>query len=229
MKADLAEVLRPARAVLFDFDGPICSVFAGSPAPDIARQLHGQLAEIGVELPATDDPLDVLRLAAVFGHDVVLRVEELLTAAEIAAVHSAAPTPGGEASIRACMASGRLVAVVSNNSAAAVIAYLGQHAISPPSADLVVGREYAQPHLMKPHPSPILSVLALLDVTADAAVLVGDTVTDIQAADAAGVACIGYANKPGKREQLDAAAAAVIDDMQVLADQLAALPYRTFG
>jgi HAD superfamily hydrolase (TIGR01509 family) len=228
MKADLAEVLGPARAVLFDFDGPICSDFAGFPAPDIAYQLRSQLAETGVELPVTDDPLDVLRLAAAFGHDVVLRAEELLTAAEKAAIRSAAPTPGGEASIRACTASGRQVAVVSNNSAAAIVAYLDQHAISPPPADLVVGREYAKPHLMKPHPSPILSLLALLGVTADAAVLVGDTITDIQAATAAGVACIGYANKPEKHEQL-AGAAVVIDDMQVLADQLAVLPYQALG
>ncbi|MET8544122.1 hypothetical protein ABZW03_26250 [Kitasatospora sp. NPDC004799] len=30
----LADVLRPVKHVLLDFDGPVCSVFAGLPAPD---------------------------------------------------------------------------------------------------------------------------------------------------------------------------------------------------
>ncbi|WP_234361448.1 HAD family hydrolase [Plantactinospora sp. BB1] len=42
--------------------------------------------------------------------------------------------------------------------------------------------------------------------------LVGDSLSDIQAARAAGVVAIGYANKPGKRERFGAADA-VIDSM----------------
>jgi phosphoglycolate phosphatase len=38
--ADVQELLRNAEAVLFDFDGPICSVFSGYPAPRVARDVE---------------------------------------------------------------------------------------------------------------------------------------------------------------------------------------------
>jgi phosphoglycolate phosphatase-like HAD superfamily hydrolase len=211
--------------VLFDFDGPICSVFAGYPAPVVARELREQLTRAGVDLPQTDDPLEVLRLAAPLGPQVLVEIEDMLIAAERAAALTAAPTRGGEESISACVASGRSAAIVSNNSAAAVVAYLAARGISSPGSDLVVGRQYAKPHLMKPHPAPVLAVLAAVGVEPGDAVLIGDTVTDVEAAAAAGVLCIGYANKPGKRERLRKAAV-VIDDMGVLAEQLAAVPLR---
>ena len=48
--------------------------------------------------------------------------------------------------------------------------------------------------------------------------LVGDSITDIVAARAAGVASVGYANKPGKHETLrNAGADSVIEDMRALA------------
>lgn len=222
---ELGAVLERSRAVLFDFDGPICSVFAGRPAPTVARELNEQLARTGVELPWTDDPLEVLRLAAPLGPRVLVEIEDMLVAAERSAALTAAPTPGGEESIAACIASGRLAAIVSNNSAAAVLTYLAARGISSPAADLVVGRVHAKPHLMKPHPAPVHAVLAALGIEPGDAVLIGDTVTDVEAAAAAGVPCIAYANKPGKREKL-ARAAVVIDDMRVLAQQLAAVPLR---
>jgi hypothetical protein len=38
--ANLARILRPAEAVLFDFDGPVCSVFDGYPAQQITEELR---------------------------------------------------------------------------------------------------------------------------------------------------------------------------------------------
>jgi phosphoglycolate phosphatase len=53
---------------------------------------------------------------------------------------------------------------------------------------------------------------------------VGDSVTDIEAARAAGVRSIGYANKPGKFGQLTAAGAdAVVTEMAALAAALTAI------
>lgn len=223
----LTSVLRRARTVLFDFDGPICSVFAGYPASCVAQKLHDHLATIGADLhltgPQAEDPLEVLRLAAALGDDVVRQVDNLLTLAETTAVRTAVPTPGGESSIRAWAASGRRIAIVSNNSTAAVNAYLTHHGLALVVGVAVIGREYAKPHLMKPDPQPLLAALHLLGAEPESAVLVGDSPTDIQAAHAAGVMCIGYVNKPGKREALRDADA-VIDDMAILAEQLAQLP-----
>ena len=67
-----------------------------------------------------------------------------------------------------------------------------------------------------------MQALQALKVAPDAAVLVGDSATDVAAARAAGVACVGYANKPGKAERLAAAGAdAIVTDMTDLAGVLA--------
>jgi phosphoglycolate phosphatase-like HAD superfamily hydrolase len=62
-----------------------------------------------------------------------------------------------------------------------------------------------------------------LDAALAATAIVGDSFTDIEAAHRAGVASVGYANKPGKREgmtELDAGA--VITSMADLALSLRA-------
>ena len=38
--ADLDAILARTRYLLIDFDGPICSIFAGLPAPQVADQLR---------------------------------------------------------------------------------------------------------------------------------------------------------------------------------------------
>jgi phosphoglycolate phosphatase-like HAD superfamily hydrolase len=224
---DLVAVLRTARAVLFDFDGPVCSVFAGLPAPTVARRLRQSLEDstggsLDVAAPEADDPMEVLRLAPSLGPDVARVADDLLTAAETEAVGSAATTPGGHCSLRACATTGRRTGIVSNNSGTAVRAYLTRHDLAH-LVDAIVGRAYAEPHLMKPDPGPITTALHSLGIEPGVAVLVGDSATDIGAARAAGVACIGYANKPGKRDLL-AGADAVVENMQVLADHLARVP-----
>lgn len=221
----LTTVLNRARAILFDFDGPICSVFAGEPSPGVARELRDRLTEWNVEVQLdgdlADDPLEVLRYAVRYGDKVSRAADDLLTAAEIIAARSAAPTPGGAESMRACSAAGLRVAVVSNNSAAAVEEYLRLHGLTD-VVEAVVGREYGKPDLMKPHPKPIHDALKRLRIGPDVAVLLGDSATDVDASRAAHIACIGYANRPGKDRVLEQADA-LLDSMQVLTDRLIAL------
>lgn len=45
---NLREVINRARFVLFDFDGPICRLFAGHSAEDVARDLVDWLARQGL-------------------------------------------------------------------------------------------------------------------------------------------------------------------------------------
>ncbi|GAA4568130.1 hypothetical protein GCM10023176_21930 [Micromonospora coerulea] len=67
-----------------------------------------------------------------------------------------------------------------------------------------------------------MQALQALNARPSAAVLVGDSTTDIEAAHAAGVPCIRYANKPGRAERLAAAGAdAIVTDMSHLAAVLA--------
>ena len=223
MTTDLNALLRRTNAVLFDFDGPVCSVFAGMPAPAIARDLRTYLSERGwpVDIPddVADDPLEVLRAAVAFGQAAVREADDMLTAAETRAVQVAEPTVGGEASMRASRVSGRVVGVVSNNSAAAVMAYLAHRRLTDVVDGPIVGRSYARPDLMKPNPHPVRLAVDKLGVPPDAVLLVGDSTTDVVAARAVGVSCVGYANRPGKQQRL-AGADVILDDMQVLVEAL---------
>lgn len=55
----LQDVLRPVKHVLLDFDGPVCSVFAGLPAPEVAARLSASLAAPGSRSRASVMPATI--------------------------------------------------------------------------------------------------------------------------------------------------------------------------
>jgi phosphoglycolate phosphatase len=216
---ELAQLLARTRCLLLDFDGPVCAVFAGRPARTIVLELLDLVPADHTCIPQnvanSHDPFDVLRYASTVSAELLRAVEQQLCAAELDAVRSARPTPLAASAIRSWRRAGRPVAIVSNNSEAAVQVYLAAHAIE---LDLVVARTSPDPALLKP--SPYLVTRAVRDIGADpeTCTLVGDSPSDIVAARRAGTNGVGYANKPGKRRRLaDAGAAIVIDDMRALA------------
>ncbi|MFB6536172.1 HAD family hydrolase [Streptomyces noursei] len=222
---NLRKTLSEASAVLFDFDGPLCDVFAGLPAPGVASELRQQVAledpELGAKLADTDDPMEVLRLSYESNPELGLRIERALTEAEVDAVAVAgAPTVGAVSALKAVEAAGYLIAVVSNNSADCVRHFLALHSLDAHVGE-VVGRAASRPDLMKPHPHSLLRAAELLEVDPSECVLIGDSLTDIQAAHSADGTAIGYANKPHKFEVFThASAEAVIDHMGAIADAM---------
>lgn len=225
-KGGLHHIVAASHAILFDFDGPICSVFANVSAVEIAKSLVRVLRDhsAAVDTQAFDasDPLDVLHYSARFGLSVVTDVEDELIRAELEAVRSAAPTPAGARAIRSCVESGRRAAVVSNNASSAVVEYLTSRELDN-VVDTVVGRTYGAPQRMKPSAEPVERALEALSAKPSAAVLVGDSPGDIIAAQAAATASIGFANRPSKWRRL-AAADVIIEDMAALAAELDRTP-----
>lgn len=224
--AKLSAIVTRTRYLLLDFDGPVCSIFAGLPAPTIADQLRKifpseQLTE---KVRDTQDPIEVFTQAAQVSPEFAARVEAELTELEVTAVATAKPTPYVHEVLAGCRETGRTVAVVSNNSARAVSAYLDRHSLSDGVA-LVVARTSHDPALLKP--SPHLLEIAVQKLAADpaATAFVGDSLTDIEAAHRAGIASIGYANKPGKQDRMTQLnAGAVITSMSDLALSLRTHP-----
>ncbi|MFF7298469.1 HAD family hydrolase [Streptomyces sp. NPDC008265] len=221
----LADIVGTSAGVLFDFDGPICDVFQGLPAPGVAAALAGIVASrapaLGERAGATDDPMEIHRLSQEGGAALLAEVEAALTAAEVAAVKVAGPPVAGAVqALAAAKESNRRVAVVSNNSGECVREYLAIHGIGG-AVDVVVGRPVLQPDLMKPDPHPLLAAAGALDVEPAALVLIGDSITDVAAARAAGVRSIGFANKFRKRSTLaEAGADVVVVAMDTVADAL---------
>jgi HAD superfamily hydrolase (TIGR01509 family) len=200
----LAELLAGTGPLLLDFDGPVCSIFAGHPAPQVAGELRHVLTVRGVPIVDTiatePDPLEVLRWTGQLGDVELTRaVEDTLCAAELRAVQSAEPTPYAREVIVSAREVGKPVAVVSNNSAGAVRAYLELHRLAAHVA-VVIGRAYAQPELMKPNPEPIRRVVSALGVEPEDCVLLGDSLADIAGGQAAKVKVVAYANRPAKEE-----------------------------
>ncbi|MEV0445058.1 HAD family hydrolase [Streptomyces spectabilis] len=227
-RKDLAGILSTTQGVLFDFDGPVCEVFAGIPASEVARSLVGVMHQFNPELSEKMegmDFMDALRISPQGGLDALRAVEDRLIEAELAAVKVAGePTPGAVASLEAARASGRSVAIVSNNSAECVREFLTYHGITPLVQE-VVGRPAYEPHRMKPSPHSLLVAATRLSTPPERCTLVGDSVSDVQAAIAAEAMSIGYANRAGKESSLAKAGAdVVIASMDALAD---ALPKRS--
>ncbi|MBB5870830.1 HAD superfamily hydrolase (TIGR01509 family) [Allocatelliglobosispora scoriae] len=212
------KLLHQAEAVLFDFDGSLCRIFATLTDWAAADRVLSVLGLAGVALPphliTTSDPIEVARfLATVDDREIALRAEQELRAVELEAVAGAAPTPGGHEAFRAVAASGRPVAIVSNNSPEAVEAYLALHRLTG-LTDVVLGRMPGRPGSMKPHPYLVTMACMLVEAEPGGCVLIGDSVTDIEAAKAAGTLAIGLASQPDRAAPLQAAGAdAVITGM----------------
>lgn len=185
-------------AVILDFDGPMCNVFAGYPAAQIASELKQLLVEHGwptEALPDTSDPHQILRLVHSQTPSMSPTIEAALTAAELAAVDTAVETPGLAALLGHLDGCRMPVAVASNNNAGAIRRWLNLHNYE---IRHVVGRDTLNPSKMKPAPDVLLAALALLQIPTNRAVFVGDALTDAQAAAATGCAFLAFANKPYK-------------------------------
>lgn len=211
------ETLAHVRALLLDFDGPVCSVFAGIPAAVVASQLRGILADGGhTNLPepvaTSEDPFDVFRYAVTLGDDEARYVEAAFTAHEVEAITTAAPTPGAHDLIQAWHQSGRPLAIVSNNSTAAINTYLDLYNLRQ-SVDLISARTSADASQLKPRPHLLHQAATVVDILPAECAFIGDSLSDIEAAYAAGVQFIGYANKPGKRAKFIAAGADTITEV----------------
>jgi beta-phosphoglucomutase-like phosphatase (HAD superfamily) len=214
MTADkLTQIIAATRHLLLDFDGPVCSVFAGTPAPQVAKQLRDTLTTAGVALPGEaedqDDPLEVFRAVARVSDQDAALAQQVLTTLEVRAVKTARPTRGSADLIVTAHRTGRTVTIVSNNSGAAITAYLADHRLTDYIKEVVARDDHDQDR-MKPSPYRVREAVDLLGAELDECAFVGDSPNDVLAGHLAGVPVIGYANKPGKVDALNRVRAATV-------------------
>ncbi len=221
----LADLLARPHALL-DFDGPVCAVFGAIPADHIARHYAAVLRAHHIEVPdalvTTGDPLAIF---AAVGTDQPAHAEfaeHALRYLETHTVATAPITPGIVEALDALHAAGRTVTIVSNNSADAVRAFLARHDLDD-RVRAVMARRDPDPALLKPSPHLVTQTVDGLNAAAGQCVLIGDSITDITAGHAAGVAVIAYANRPGKAARFAPHHPdAVIDTMHAIPAALAA-------
>lgn len=214
-----AEVLERGEVVLLDFDGPVCAVFGGLSDHNVANELRALFPEALPEgIERSRDPFDLLEYAVQFG-DLADQVERRLSELEVRAVTLAPATPGAADVLKSLRSRGVRVMIVSNNSEVAVSAYLHAHELDQ-FIDGVSARAGAEVAQLKPSPFLLRRAMRTAGVDAADCVMIGDSVTDIEAARAAGTPVIAYANETGKRERFARyEPTAVIDHMaDLLAD-----------
>ncbi|CAL9301448.1 Phosphoglycolate phosphatase [Streptomyces sp. SudanB66_2053] len=219
---DLRNLIEGARVVLWDFDGPVCRLFAGHSAERVARDLvewlegqglHGLLAESERE---SLDPHAVLRAVDRRhpGSDLVAELEERLTQEELKAAASARPTPYADPLVRTWTAVGARLAITTNNSPRVVKEYLTSRGLLECFAPHVYGRTQELRYL-KPHPHCVHRALNATGAAPSTALMIGDTPSDYQAARAAGVPFLGYARNERKNKVLrDAGAETIVDSLE---------------
>jgi HAD superfamily hydrolase (TIGR01509 family) len=210
----LGDTLDQARCLLIDFDGPICDIYAGVTDAAVAARLRKIITGQGITaMPAaitsSGDPIAVFDYAATISPELGALVEAEMTDQEVAAVATARPVPYVHEVVTSARAAGRLIAIVSNNSDHAVRTYLSQHGLAD-RVDLISARTSSDPALLKPSPHLLNQAITGLSAAPAECVIIGDSVTDIQAARIAGIASIGYANKPGKHDDFTAEGATAI-------------------
>jgi beta-phosphoglucomutase-like phosphatase (HAD superfamily) len=222
---NLTDVMRPVRHVLLDFDGPVCSVFGELPAPEVARRLAEAMdADLPAEVVGTD-PLALLSVFAERAHDTLVAAEAKLRELEIEAVQTAPITPGVVEALQAFRDTGRTVTIVSNNSQAAVLAFVAAHDLAGLVTD-VCSRQHPEAELLKPNPFLLRRAIIERDAVEKDCVMIGDSVTDFVAADAASVKSIGFARNSDKAQTFSSSLApptAVVASMDGLATVVGAL------
>lgn len=216
--ADETESLRDlvvrARVVLFDFDGPICRLFAGHKADRVAddlvawvegRGLHGVVSERERD---SLDPHLVLRAVDSRhpGSDLVAELADRLTKEELRAAASAWPTAFADPLIRTWRAVGARLAIATNNSPLVVRAYLKDRGLMSCFEPHVYGRTEDLQYL-KPDPHCLVRALNATGTAPADALMIGDSPSDLAAARTAHVPFLGYARNDRKAKLLREAGA----------------------
>jgi HAD superfamily hydrolase (TIGR01549 family) len=217
----LQELITGARVVLWDFDGPICRLFAGHSAERVAIELVEWLEGRGLHGLLTDaereslDPHVVLRAVDRRhpGSDLVAELEERLTQEELRATSSAMPTAYADPLIRTWTAVGSRQAIATNNSPRVVRRYLATRGLISCFAPHIYGRTQDL-HRLKPDPHCLNRALNAMGAAPSSALMIGDTPSDYLAARSARVPFLGYARN-GRKEKLlrEAGATSVVDSL----------------
>ncbi len=207
-----AELIASAKALLLDFDGPVTSLMPPPANAQAAKQARLPLAgiDLPVDIAASTDHLAVLRWTVQHAIGRMSEVERICTQAEVACAQTSNPSPEiawllDEASQRNIR-----LGIVSNNSEEAVRTFLGRFSWAERFAAYAC-RTPETVRLLKPNPFLVIAATQFLDVTPEACVFIGDSVSDVLAGRAAAVKTVGLAKTSTRcSELLKAGANAVI-------------------
>ncbi|MFF9078771.1 helix-turn-helix domain-containing protein [Streptomyces rubiginosohelvolus] len=198
--ADLRKYFAQAHSVLFSFDGLLCRLFASnlhSVSDSLAHE--ARLLHLTTNADTPTDPVAMLRALVRSGSPTqIRRLDHLLTVHETKAARRAEPLPGVQQLFHVLTAGTWRLGVVTDHSGEAVETFLSHlKPVFDQRRMNVFGRP-ADPRLMKPNPHGVVLASAALGADRKQTILLGESVADALAAQAAGVLFIGVA--PSQRQ-----------------------------
>ncbi|MGW6737801.1 HAD family hydrolase [Streptomyces sp. NPDC055013] len=212
----LLALLESAEAVLLDFDGPVCDLFGDTSTAPVAREIKAAVysawgRDLDQRVKECDDSHGILRRVREMYdgpeplpdrlREALKLAEDIVQDQEFAAVASARRAPEVVPLVRALRKKGKRLAIVSNNAPDPVASYLSRLGVRGEFA-AVIGRDPHNPLLMKPDPYSVNCAVKSLGLPPSACILIGDQLTDLDAAQAAGTPFIGYTQSPERAARM---------------------------
>jgi HAD superfamily hydrolase (TIGR01509 family) len=219
----LSLLFTDTRAVLFDFDGPVCDLFRGASTGDVAERVKDAArpywGRLDHDVESCDDSHGILRrLRDMYERSAERKLpsrplelaEKIVTAQEAEALRTAVRAPHIVTLIDLLLELPVLVAVVSNNAEGPIRAYLEEPDLQGKFVD-VFGRDPDDARRMKPDPHCVDRALEKLVLPASSCIVIGDQLTDLKASRAVGTCFIGYTQDETRaREMTQSGANAVV-------------------
>ncbi len=207
------------RAVLFDFDHTLADLGGFVRWSDARRELMALYEAGGVPesfLERTEGALSLYAHVATSGllsddrlAEVQRRASALIDRYETEAIDSTRVFPGVASCLSTLAARGIQAGIVTSNARSVVRSILRREALAGDFA-VVVAREDVR--ALKPSPEGVLRACEELAVAPRQCIFVGDSVSDVEAARAAGVVAFGVRDGISTDEELTAAGAGVVLD-----------------
>jgi len=206
---ELRDYFASAHAVLFSFDGLLCRLFATNVeavSQSLVHEAHSLRLATGPRTPT--DPVGFLRALLSSGSPSQIRhLDHVLTVYETEAARQATPLPGVQQLFRVLTTGSWQLGVVTDHSTTSVKAFLDNLAPLVDSQRLSVFGRPKDLRLMKPNPHGVALASASLGSSRGRTLLLGESVADALAAQAAGVRFIGVASTPDQATMLKRAGA----------------------
>ncbi|MFJ4851163.1 HAD family hydrolase [Streptomyces sp. NPDC088733] len=203
-------------SVLFDFDGPLCRLFAGHPAYKVADVLKERMRQYGpltAVVESCDDPHALLVMVAgkptEYAAGLSDELDATLAKEEVVAAGSAVITPGVDTLVKSLHERGTRLGVVTNNSEESARLFLLGAGLLDAFDGPIIGRP-RDALLMKPHGYMLRSALDELGTSSERCLFVGDSWRDVHAARSAEIPFVGYARDRRKSDELASAGAATL-------------------
>ncbi|MGW5471851.1 HAD family hydrolase [Streptomyces chartreusis] len=208
----LRGLLGPTRAVLFDFDGPVCDLFGGSSTAEVAVKVkqaaRRHWGTLDPDVEACHDSHDVLqRIRDMYDRPApgarsrrpLELAESIVAQHESEAVETAMPSPHLATLVELLRGLGMRLVIVSNNAEAPIRKYLQRTGLE---FEGVFGRDPHDARRMKPDPDCVHRALRHLALPPSSCLLVGDQPTDLKAARSAGTCFLGYTGNQRKGQDM---------------------------